>query len=176
MPLMSTQVTLDPASPSFDSTDLAASALADKFGGDTKAALETAGVILHGPDGKYRYSTSVGGRDDSFQLAAQIPKGHTLAAIVHTHPGKDVAGQVFSPNDLKMAEQLKLPSYVRFLNDGSTRMYQPGKTATQSMASGRFRIKVAKGDPLAPNTGLMAQATQATPVTTTQPTGGLLAP
>lgn len=167
---MPTQVTLDPTSPLFDSTDLAASALADKFGGD-KQALETAGVILHGPDGKYRYSTSVGGRDDSFQLAAQIPKGHTLAAIVHTHPGADAAGQVFSPNDLKMAQQLKLPSYVRFLNDGSTRMYQPGKTATQNMPSGRFSIKVAKGDPLPPpTTGLMAQNTP------NQPIGGLLAP
>lgn len=166
---MPDQVTLDPTSPPYDSADLAATALADKFGGDKKSQLETAGVIFQGPDGKYRYSSSIGGRDDSFQLAAQIPKDHTLAALVHTHPGADAAGQVFSPNDLKMAQQLKLPSYVRFLNDGSTRMYQPGKTATQNMPKGRFSVKVAKGDLLTPpNTGLMAQPTPLT--------GGLLAP
>jgi hypothetical protein len=146
---MPTRITLDPTSPGFDTADAAAHALASSFGGDS-GGLETAGVIYQCPDGKFRYSTSIGGRDDSFELAAQIPKGYTLAAIVHTHPGKDAQGQVFSPNDLKVAQSLKLPSYVRFLNDNSLRRYVAGQTPTQSMNinGARFGSKVARGDPV----------------------------
>lgn len=172
-----TKITLDPESPAFDTPDQAASALADKFKSDKDAVLEKAGVLFKGPDGKFRYSTSIQGQDDRFALAAQVPQGHQMAGIVHSHPGKDREGQVFSPNDVGTAEQLKVPSFVRFLNDGSTRKYTPGKTKTQkmSLAGNPYAgVKVAQGDPLdepptappaapaqdAQGGGLLTQATQ----------------
>jgi hypothetical protein len=146
---MPQKITLDPTSQPYETADQAATALADNFKSKKTPGLETAGFVLKDVDGKFRYSTYVGGTDDHFEFAAQLPRGYSLAAIVHAHPGKDAAGQVFSPDDLEMADKLKIPSYVRFLNDGSTRSYTPGKTAMQNMPSGRFVRKVARGDDLA---------------------------
>ncbi len=159
---MPQQITIDPDSPTCGSTDECATALSQKFGGDSKSLLETAGAVLQAPDGSYRYSTSVGGKDDSFQFSAMLPKGYKLAALVHTHPGADADGQVFSPNDLKTAQSLKIPSYVRFLNDNSFRRYQPGQTPTQNMNihGSHFASKVAKGDPVADLAQALLQAKQ----------------
>jgi len=74
-----------------------------------------------------------------------------LSAIYHTHPGSDVNGQYFSPNDIAIAKQLAVPSYVQFLKDGSVRSYTAGKTQTQSLSTdgSRFAMtRVAHGDPL----------------------------
>lgn len=145
------KVSLDPDSPGFDTADQAADALSKKMNGDVRTtAGEKAGVLFLGADGKFRYSTTIDGRDDNFALAAQVPADHRMAGIVHTHPGKETTSQVFSPNDLNIAHQLKLPSYVHFLNDGSTRKYVPGqsKKHTMPMPGSGFGAEVANGDPL----------------------------
>lgn len=156
-------VGIDPESPLFDSADQAAHALAPKL---TTGGLEHAGVLIQTAEGKYQYSTLIQGDRDSFALAAKLPKGAKLAGIVHSHPGDEDMSQVFSPGDVTIANQLKIPSYVRFLKDGSVRKYVPGETATRQiqLAGSRAWQKVADGDPVpVPNTGLMA------------PIGGLLA-
>lgn len=59
--------------------------------------------------------------------------------------------QYFSPNDIAIAKQLAVPSYVQFLKDGSIRRYTAGKTQTQSINTEGSRFattKVARGDPL----------------------------
>lgn len=138
---------VDPKSPAFDSVDEAANALAASF---PSKGSETAGMVYKSSDGKFRFSTTIPGSDDHFALRAAVPKGASLAAIVHSHPGKDARGQVFSGDDLKTADQLKLPSYVRFLDGNSVRAYRPGVTKTESMAGvgSVFGQHVAKGDAL----------------------------
>lgn len=136
----------DPTSPEYDTTDAAAHALANLFaqGGNN----ETAGLLYKTPSGKFVYSTSLPGTADHFELHAGVPKGHSIAGIVHTHPTDDPASQVFSQNDIDVAGQLKVPSYVRFLHDNSTRKYTPGVTkAERTAVSGSIAgQKTARGD------------------------------
>lgn len=141
------RILIDPKSPKYDSLDEAAQAFAALF---PNGASETAGMLFKDADGKYVYSTTTPGSADHFELRAAFPQGVSLGAIVHSHPGKDSYGQVFSPDDLKMADQLKLPSYVRFLDANDTRVYRPGVTPTEKMqlAGTLFGAKVAKGDAL----------------------------
>lgn len=141
-------LTIDPNSPHYDSLDDAATAFAATF---PNKGDETAGMLYKDVDGKYRYSTAMPGTDEHFQLTAAVPKGASLGAIVHSHPGADQLGQVFSPNDLKTADQLKLPSYVRFLQADALRVYRPGVTKTERMMmpESKFTQVVARGDPVA---------------------------
>ena len=128
----------DPTSPEYDTTDAAAHVLANLFakGGNN----ETAGILYKTPSGKYVYSTTLQGDGDHFELRAGVPKGHSIAGIVHTHPTDDPASQVFSQNDIDVASQLKVPSYVRFLHDNSTRKFVPGVTkAEYTPVSGSVR-------------------------------------
>lgn len=140
-------LTIDPQSPAFNSLDEAAKALGATF---PNANSETAGMIYKDVDGKFKYSTTMPGTDEHFSLRAAIPKGASLGAIVHSHPGKDALGQTFSGDDIKTADQLKLPSYVRFLGTDDTRVYRPGVTKTEhmSMPGNLLGQIIARGDPL----------------------------
>jgi len=124
---------------------------------------EHAGVILQDPNGKYYYTKPItSSKHDAFEVHAGLQKGWKLAGIYHTHPGKDKDGQVFSPDDLNVAAQLKVPSFVRFA-DGSIRQYQAGKTPTQQWAQPGTHMtsKVARGEDLPPE--LTAQLAQTDP-------------
>lgn len=137
----------DPKSPEFDTQHAAARALADAFAAAGNA--ETAGVLYKNTAGKFVYSTTMPGTGDKFELRVGMPKGHTLAGIVHSHPSDEPSSQVFSPDDINVAETLKVPSYVRFLHDSTTRVYSPGQTKTQRMTMpgyAKFPVKVAAGD------------------------------
>jgi len=122
--------------------------------------IEHAGVIYKRPDGKFCGSTPVTQhlRDD-FALQARMKKGDSLAGIYHVHPGTDDAGQVFSPHDIEVANQLKVPSYVFFQKDNSVRKYVPGATATRIMQlpGSRTGAKVADGEKVPPPPSLDKQ-------------------
>lgn len=143
------KASLDPTSPMYGTTGEAAQAA---FGRLTPGDLEQAGVIYQMPDGKYAYSIpTTQNQHDHFALKAATGDSQKLSAIYHTHPGNDVNGQYFSPNDIEIAKQLAVPSYVQFLKDGSVRSYTAGKTKTQSLSTdgNRFAMtRVAHGDPL----------------------------
>lgn len=155
---------IDPQSPQFDDVDAAARAFAATFPNNGN---ETAGMLYKAADGKFRYSTTIPGTDDNFVLRALVPKESSLAGIVHSHPGKDALGQYFSANDLATADQLKLPSYVRFLDGDQVRVYRPGVTKTEHvpMSGSRFEQTVARGDELAPIKAQIAQLLAQNPVT-----------
>lgn len=144
---MPNQITIDPKSEKYISLDGAAKACAALF---PNGAGETAGVVFKDPAGQFLCSTTVPGSADHFEFRVGVPRGVSLGAILHSHPGKDAYGQVFSPDDIKMANQLKLPSYVRFMDANDTRVYRPGVTATEKMplAGNKFGAIVARGDPL----------------------------
>lgn len=144
---------LDPTSPQHQSLDLAAHGFRK-----TLKALddsEQAGIIYKDANGQYRYSIpTTQSEHDSFALQAAVNKDQQIAGIFHTHPGTDDLGQVFSPDDLAVANQLKVPSYVLFLKDGSLRKYIPGQTPTQQMAKmGGSRVNTlatSRGEPVQP--------------------------
>lgn len=138
----------DPTSTPFDSLDSAASAFKKQI--DPANHTEQSGVFYGTPDGKYQSSIPVSQKEhDRFALRAQIAKGSSLGAIFHNHPGDDERAQVFSPEDIQTATQLKVPSYVMF-QDGSIRKFVPGTTKTRNMRfpGDRFDTKVADGDPI----------------------------
>lgn len=142
-----TKVYLDPAS-SFKSMDEAADAVSKAF---PSASNEKSAVIIKKPDGTYGYSTVAEGQDEHFALSAMLPKGYTLAGIVHSHPGNDSQAGYFSPDDMNTAQGLNVPSYVRFDSDSSIRKYIPGQSKTTSIPAldnPRALQKVAYGDPV----------------------------
>lgn len=124
---------------------------------------EQAGVIMQAPDGKYYNTSPIASNHDHFGLRVQLQQGWKIAGVYHTHPGNDDLGQYFSPNDIAVAESLKVPSYVRFQKDGSVRKYVPGQTTTQTMnqAGNRFGMRVSRGDdvPLPQASPALATAT-----------------
>lgn len=149
MPKQSQLVTLDTNSPSFKTAGGAAAAVSKDFA-LTKDS-EQAAVVIRRPDGTYGYSTVAPQQThDSFALRAGIPKEYSLAGIVHSHPGTDAIAGVFSPQDLQVAESLKVPSFIRFNNDNSLRQYVPGTTKTQQtfIDGSKFGVKSALGDPV----------------------------
>lgn len=139
---------LDPTSPWMDSADAAAQAA---FARLQAGPQEQAGVLYRNANGKYAYSIPTTQKSEyDFALKASPQKGQSLAGIFHTHPGDDEFGHVFSENDIKTAQQLKLPSYVQFLKDGAIRSFTPGQTQTRSMPHPGSRVpyQVADGDVL----------------------------
>lgn len=142
--------TPDPNSPAFDSPDDAADAVSKSFGSTPDQ--EQAALIFRRPDGKNVYSTTSVHAHDEFEMHAQVPKGYALSGIVHSHPTGDDTRQFFSPPDLAVAKQLKVPSYIRFNNDASIKKFEAGKTREQpyypnGLAGGAAGIG-SKGDPL----------------------------
>ena len=132
-----------PQSPAFDSLDQAAHEVSGGF--DKKSKTEQSAALFRRADGKYLYSAPVTNSDhDNFGMRVQLPQGVTLAGVVHSHLGQDDLGQYFSPNDLNIANQLKVPSYIRFMRDDSVRRYTPGQTSTTYLRG--YGTHVAKGD------------------------------
>jgi hypothetical protein len=164
-------VTLDPTSKAYRNADAAADAVSKDF--PKQKDNEQAAIIFQGPDGLYRHSTVAPQHDhDNFSLVTRIPEGHHLAAIVHSHPGSDAYGQVFSTNDLAVADRLKVPSFIRFSNE-QIRKYVPGKTSTgkTTFSGSKFGVKTATGDPLEPEPVEQSNAgNTATPGTDSVPT------
>lgn len=141
-------VTLDPQSPVFKTRDAAANAVSVDF---AKYPNEQAAVVIKRPDGTFGYSTKTSQDNEGFALRALLPKGYSLAATVHSHPGDDERAGVFSTDDLNTAKQLGVPAFVRFSKDNSIRQYIPGQTKTQktTMSGDKFGVDTAYGDPIA---------------------------
>lgn len=143
------QTDLDGNVPCFDDEDTTAHAAFANM--KDLGPVEQAGVMYKMPNGQFCPSVPVTQKQrDDFALRAKMPKGASLGGIFHVHPGDDSAGQVFSPHDIQVANQLKVPSYVLFQKDGSVRKYVPGETPTRTMQlpGSREGAKVADGHPV----------------------------
>lgn len=112
---------------------------------------EQAGAIFQNPQGLYGYSRPITMQDrDNFAFDVKSGAEQKLAAFWHTHPS-DMRGDdsgFFSPNDLDVANKLDIPSYIKFLADGSLRRYTPKKTRTltRRVAGSMASIRVSRGD------------------------------
>jgi hypothetical protein len=146
-------VSLDPNAPVHDNIDDAAFQCLKSLGNvDSANGAEQAGVIFQNSDGQFACSTPTDSHDhDNFSLRAAVPKGGSIAGIFHTHLGEDDLAQVFSPKDVQVSNQLKVPSYVMF-QGGAVRKFVPGQTKTQDMtlSGSRFPVTVARGDTVLP--------------------------
>lgn len=109
---------------------------------------EQAGVILAEPDGSFRATAPVTGDESHFTLRVLIRSDEHVAAIYHTHPlcGETKTDAFFSPNDVEVADTLKVPSFIWVAYDASLREYMPGKSALTSAP--KLRGRIATGDVL----------------------------
>ena len=128
---------------------ISASALADGDTGTYKSAQEAAiaglrslkqqnaewggGVLYNPATGMYAY-TQPTSQGDGYHFSAriQMPRGWQLSAIFHTHPSGDNS-LMFSGDDVNMAQQLKVPSYILPADDNKIRLFDP--TASKVVAS-----------------------------------------
>lgn len=116
---------LDPTCQWTDSKDQAAVTALNK-GGNTKDIREIAGAIYQNAQGQYCYSIPVQGKEEHFQFRAQTSPDQTMVGIYHTHPGRGDDAQIFSPDDVATANQLKMQSYIKALQSGVIKRYDPG--------------------------------------------------
>jgi hypothetical protein len=111
---------------------------------------EMGGVIFKNEDGQYTYSEPQSRESrDKFKATVAIPKGSTPAAIYHTHTGygKDAEpAENFSPADVEVAKKMKMLSYIRAMESGNIKKYEPGKTHTQTVGMGIGSVKNSRGD------------------------------
>ncbi len=111
---------------------------------------ETGGVIYKNGQGYYSFSEPKGSEDvGHFMAEARIPKSATPAAIYHSHPGygaDEKMAENFSPDDIDVANKMKLLSYIRAMSSGNIKKFEPGKTKIESVGSGARRQNLASGD------------------------------
>lgn len=115
---------------------------------------EVGGALFKNADGEYCYSIPVGGAQ-SDHIAFAVPKqdGITPAGIYHTHPlgGNEAQNDQFSPDDVDMANRLKMTSYIKALTNGVVKRYDPGVTPTESVS--RFDHTQKSAGTLIPKSG-----------------------
>lgn len=103
--------------------------------------VETGGAVLFNPQaGHYAYTQPVGKNDTGhFSAAVQVPPGWQMAALFHTHP-VGARSTEFSPDDIDMARQLKVPSYILPLYDGKVRSFDPASSPVSKSPQGPFAV------------------------------------
>jgi len=70
---------------------------------------------------------------NGYEFAARSgkrPDGAVFVALYHTHPSLDDTGKLFSVNDVKVAKELNVNSYIYSFADKKTRCFIPGKDST----------------------------------------------
>lgn len=123
---------------------------------------EVGGAIFQNEKGEYCYSIPVGNeRNRRFKLRAQSTPAQKLAGIYHTHPpeGAEEQSQYFSHDDINMAEQLKMASYIKVLRDGAVKKFEPGTTRTKKLVGGKTGALYSEGEPVRSEPGSMALST-----------------
>lgn len=115
---------LDPTCQWTDSKDQAAVKALSNAGSPSDMT-ETGGALFQNAQGQYCYSIPVSGKAEHYQLRAQSTPEQKLVGIYHTHPGRGSDAEVFSPDDVNIANQLKMQSYIKALQSGAVKRYDP---------------------------------------------------
>lgn len=89
---------------------------------------EVGGVLYKNEAGEYCYSAPLTSRSNqNIQYKVRVPKGLSVAGMYHTHPDTiPEKGGMFSPEDVEMADALKVPSYILSQRSGDINRYAPG--------------------------------------------------
>lgn len=116
----------------------------------TEPSYELGGVVFKDKAGLYSPSEAAGNkRTGKFEAEVRIPKGSTPVAIFHTHPGygdEAALAENFSGDDIKVADQMRMLSYIRAMNSGNIKKYEPGKTPIDTAGIGLRKTKQSRGD------------------------------
>lgn len=101
---------------------------------------ETGGILFQGKDGKFFFSepaTEGKKKDDGFRIRVKVPPGATPVGIFHNHPVRNRQADMFSPEDVQMADQLGVPSFIINSKTGQIRRFHPKED--ERATNGRFK-------------------------------------
>jgi hypothetical protein len=135
-------VAADDKSGSYDTEpDAVVAAFASAVQQSAASGWEYGGLIMR-CGASYRFGEPVTSQSrTSLSFKAQVARGCTAVAMYHTHPtvrGKSLPSQsAFSPNDMHVAKQLGLRSYMVHLGDGIIRLYEPSGGPSPNLYSSR---------------------------------------
>jgi hypothetical protein len=97
--------------------------------------VEEAGA-LYTLGGKFYYTSAASNSDEAhFAIRIGFPQGAKLVALYHTHPNHE-NNDMFSPNDVNIANQMHVISYVGVLTQSTSHIikYIPGVSKMGSCA------------------------------------------
>lgn len=100
-------------------------------------AKEYATAIIQSPEG-FMFAPIVCGDGDSFSLKVALHKSQRIVALLHTHPGTGGANHYFSPQDVAMAQQLSVPSFIYIVETEQAKEFVPGQDRLSSSLNGRL--------------------------------------
>jgi hypothetical protein len=104
---------------------------------------ETGGVVFKNDKGEFCYSIPVGGKESGHITFGINPQaGLTVDSLYHTHPTGGGNGDAFSPDDVQMAKQLKVASYIKNLGNNTIRRYEPGTSSESTRGTNTQRTSL----------------------------------
>jgi len=144
----------------FSSSDEAAISALNKI---SDKQYETGGIIFSEGDKFFASEPQGQKKAGQFQARVTIPAAAKLAGIYHSHPGRqdDSDAELFSTDDIDVANRMKMLSFIKALDSGNIRKYEPGKSRTRPH-SRTDRRTVSEGELLKQQ--VIAAALQAAPI------------
>lgn len=107
-------------------------------GNTNQTGTEWAGAILETPAGQFVVTAPVAGSEDHFDLKVEIPVGDKLVGLYHTHPSNDstTGDNQFSPLDVQVATQLRVPSFIWVQRTKAVKEFTPGRSFVSDCGGG----------------------------------------
>lgn len=135
---------LDPTATWYDDINLAAIEALSRVPNSLE---EHAGVIFRNKDGKFAYSIPVTNKShDKFLFQVNSSPELRLAAVYHSHPPGAPDQELFSDADVDMAKKLKVLSFIKILQSGEIRRFDPATSKTRPLNAREFTRKVSEGE------------------------------
>lgn len=106
---------------------------------------EYAGAVIQHSDGSLAITEPSKATETSFRLHVTLLAGDKLLAIYHSHPGREIESQVFSTDDIEIADKLHVDSFVFFEKTQELRVYHPNITPVSTLNT-EHHEKTAIGD------------------------------
>lgn len=106
---------------------------------------EWAGVVIQHVDGSLSITAPAVSNEFNFRLHVSLQPGDRITVVYHTHPGYQSEAQVFSTDDIDVANKLHVVSYILFEKTGQIRRYVPNLTETSTLNTERHEL-TAVGD------------------------------
>jgi proteasome lid subunit RPN8/RPN11 len=128
-----------------DAAALAAEQATEKISYDS--GYEFGGVLLE-RDGKFYYTIAGTSKDPThFDIRVGFTSQYRLAGIYHTHPGKEDTSRWFSPEDVRVAGVLRVPSYIGVqFEGGAVRKFVTGMHTEAEMNANYKPGRIALGE------------------------------
>lgn len=112
-----------------------------------KSSLYEYGGGVYEYKGEFCYTLPVTENDKkSVSVSVLKPRGATLVALYHTHPASELQDscQSFSVDDVRVAKEMKVISFVGFMHNQTIRYYDPNHNFKTENCSSLKRVEVGK--------------------------------